>query len=187
MSVDEDRYLYEHRMPESELVEKAREALENAGIGNRTHARLLHSVCPEVMESVNPLFAQLLPIIVPTTNRAWLKAYSLVVDFLTQNELELTLETFETELVVAQFPGQIPSESGLSFGQLVSSIPEPLPFRERVRRARPVRKQKKLTLKQTPPQKRKATSKATSPTGAKATVLESDDGDVVIEKIIPPK
>jgi hypothetical protein len=193
MAVSEERYLYEHRMPEAELIRQAQEALEEAGIGNAMHTRLLHAVCKEVMESVDPLFAQLLPTVLPTNNRAWLKAYSLVLEYLAQHELELTVDTFATELDATRFPTQIPSDSGVSFSQLVSSIQERVPFRERVRLARPVRKQKKLSLKQSTPQKRKGTPKSKTPTAeptADVTPTASQDlsdSDVIIDKVTLPQ
>jgi hypothetical protein len=157
------------------------------------HARLLNAVGKEVMDSAEPLFAQLIPTVLSTTNRAWLKAYSLVVEYLAQHELELSVETFATELDASHFPTQIPSECNVSFSQLVASAHEKFPFRERVRMARPVGKQKKLSLKQSTPQKRKGTPKSSTPTISKTPTedtvdaQELGDSDVIIDKVTRPE
>jgi hypothetical protein len=197
---DPERYLYPHRMPESEMITRSREALKAAGVGNHAQAYMLNWVAKEVIESTKPVFAPLHPTMIstahmaPSTIPAWLKAYSLVLEYLEAHELELTVETFATELDASQFRTPIPPESNVSLNQLVNPVPEKLPFTERVRRARPVRKQKRLGLRQVTPQRRRATPRSGSPSTPKpesepleTAVPESSDSDVLIERVSWPK
>jgi hypothetical protein len=112
------------RISKAELIRESREVLDKAGVRRHSRAEFLKLVSAAVHESDNPLFLKLKPTVHSQNSNAWTLSYSFILQYLTQFNLNSTLETFERESQTPITPAELEDP--------LAHIPPAIPFKDRV-------------------------------------------------------
>lgn len=89
---------FKPRIPRDELLQLTKEELAKKGAEHNSQAKLLNALSHEVYGNRKPLFAQLQARPTVRDNEAWSRVYSLVYNYLRDNKMCFTLESFELEM-----------------------------------------------------------------------------------------
>ncbi|KAH0793457.1 hypothetical protein GPJ56_002504 [Histomonas meleagridis] len=83
---------------EQKILKETPKMLESYGVSNQMKAQFIQHIANEVVGSDNPYFFSMQPKIkTRNTNKAWMKAYALVMNYLKENNLILTSQTIDCE------------------------------------------------------------------------------------------
>lgn len=127
------------RISRQELILESQEVLQNAGVGNHSRAQFLVEVSREVVGSDNPLFCQLQPKIHSHESESWIRAFSLVFQYLTEHSLQSTLSAVEAEFNQGQLPKELTTfkkgEASTHLMRILKFAPPPrgTTFKDRVK------------------------------------------------------
>lgn len=124
-----NRNIRGQKISRQELINESQEVLQNAGVGNHSRAQFLVEVSREVVGSDNPLFCQLQPRIHKHESESWIRAFSLVFQYLTEHNLQSTLSAVEAEFNRGQLPKELTSfrkgEASTHLMKILKSTPPP--------------------------------------------------------------
>lgn len=127
------------RISRQELIIESQEVLQNAGVGNHSRAQFLVEVSREVVGSDNPLFCQLQPKIHSHESESWIRAFSLVFQYLTEHNLQSTLSAVEAEFNQGKLPKELTTfrkgEASTHLMRIIKNAPQPrgTTFKDRVK------------------------------------------------------
>lgn len=127
------------RISRLELITESQQVLQDAGVGNHSRAQFLVEVSREVVGSDDPLFCQLQPKIHSHESEPWIRAYSLVFQYLTEHNLQSTLSAVEAEFNQGQLPKELTTfkkgEASAHLMKILNYAPPPrrTTFKERVK------------------------------------------------------
>ncbi|OHT13297.1 hypothetical protein TRFO_16628 [Tritrichomonas foetus] len=125
------------RISREELIAESQEVLLNAGVGNHSRAQFLVEVSQEVVGNDNPLFCQLQSKIHSHESESWIRAFTLVFQYLSEHDLQSTLSAVEVEFGQGELPVELTRRKGESssvFQSIMRYAPPPraTTFKERV-------------------------------------------------------
>lgn len=126
------------RISKEDLINESQEVLLKSGVGNHSRAQFLSEVCQEAVGSQNPLFSQLQPKIRSHENQSWITAFRLIIQYLVEHELRLTIKSIESEFNQGKLPKELTDYNQVEIDDKFEQIlraSSPLPpksFQERV-------------------------------------------------------
>ena len=93
---------FQPRIPREQLLELTTQELQEKGVEHNSQAKLLNEISHEIYTTSEPIFVQLRGRAFVRNTEPWSRVYSLVRNYLRENEMNNTLETIETELATAR-------------------------------------------------------------------------------------
>jgi hypothetical protein len=122
-------HLRGQRISRNELIQESRDVLKNSGVRYHSRALLLSLATSEVISSEDPAFQQLHPRILERNTTPWVNAYAIVLQYLAEHNLSITLDTAGIEKG-ERFPTT--SDSGLTADSRLQELIEAAPPKRKV-------------------------------------------------------
>lgn len=120
-----------------EFIRDSRAALIQAGVGNHACARFVCEISQAVIGHLRPVYAQLQPHIEKHEIEGWEHAYAVVVQYLTDHKLHITMQTTGFETNIAAPPSlQDDQSADEQLEGLLESAPGKMPVKERIAKAK---------------------------------------------------
>ena len=92
------------QVSKEELLERTRETLSEKGVDYVSQAKYVVQIASEVVGFNEPIFSSLQPEIKFRNSPAWQHAYTLILNFLHEHEMEQTLDVIDIELQGQNLP-----------------------------------------------------------------------------------
>ena len=126
---------FQPRIPREQLLELTTQELQEKGVEHNSQAKLMNEIAHEIYTTDEPIFTQLRGRAFVRNTEAWSRVYSLVINFLRENEMNITIETVETELATARtIKHNRAVDHSNAFDEILQVIPsKPKPFKQRVK------------------------------------------------------
>ena len=126
---------FQPRIPREQLLEMTTQELQAKGVEHNSQSRLMLEIANEIYSNDEPIFAQLRGHAFVRDAEAWSRAYSLVKNYLRENEMKNSLEAIDIELANSRAIKHNKSvDSPDAFSKILSKInKKKRPFKDRVK------------------------------------------------------
>jgi hypothetical protein len=185
--------LRSQRVSRFDLVEKSSTALVSAGVRHHCRALFLSNIAHEALDSDNPAFKHFRAHVLRRTSLAWVRAYTILFQYLSEQHLPIT-----KEIALRENRESFPPSDGSSstaddqLTDLVGAVPAKMSIRQRLDSPRAATKSRKGSSKssrRTPTRRPDITNIViiASPAARKKELRSDSDAqsDFVIEEIKP--